>query len=374
MRLYRFSVFLLLLVMFSACTTTPELPADVTEKISQVRQEFVPDKRIKVFNLEHQFHNGMWEFRFETTEAGAVTAVKNVLDNSFSIDEFTFISRVLPDEALGDSTFGIIRVSVAPIRGKPGHSAEMVDQALMGSVVRVLKAERGWYYIQTGYEYLGWITGEDFVRVDDTTVQKWVSGKRVRVSSPTSTVRTQPVNGAQPVCDAVMDNIFQINGRSGSWASITLPDGRAGFIPAADVEAAPVAGAKKDIERDAVIATAKKLMGVPYLWGGNSPKGVDCSGFTLTVFRANGLQLPRDANMQVNVGSDVIPEPDYSNLLPGDLIFFGPEGRITHVGICLGGSYFIHSSGDVRINSLDPADPLYNDYRKRTFRRIKRVL
>ena len=123
-----------------------------------------------------------------------------------------------------------------------------------------------------------------------------------------------------------------------------------------------------------IIERAKKMMGIPYLWGGNSTKGMDCSGFTGTVFRSEGYQLPRDANMQVKLGNEVVPEDDYSNILPGDLIFFGPPDRITHVGICLGGSYFIHCSGDVHINSLDEKDELFNPYRKRTFRLIKRII
>ena len=116
------------------------------------------------------------------------------------------------------------------------------------------------------------------------------------------------------------------------------------------------------------------MMGIPYLWGGHSTKAMDCSGFTGTVFRTAGIQLPRDANMQVKLGEVVIPDDDYSNVLPGDLIFFGPPKRITHVGICLGGSHFIHESGDVHINSLDKDDELFNAHRKNTLRQIKRII
>ena len=84
--------------------------------------------------------------------------------------------------------------------------------------------------------------------------------------------------------------------------------------------------------------------------------------------------MPRDANMQVLLGKEIIPEADFSNILGGDLIFFGSPERITHVGICLGGSYFIHCSDDVHINSLDEKDALFNAYRKRTMRHIKRII
>ena len=78
--------------------------------------------------------------------------------------------------------------------------------------------------------------------------------------------------------------------------------------------------------------------------------------------------------MQVEIGSEIIPDSNYSNVFPGDLLFFGSKSRITHVGISLGGSYFIHSSDDVHVNSLDENDSLFNAYRKRTFRIIKRII
>ncbi len=131
---------------------------------------------------------------------------------------------------------------------------------------------------------------------------------------------------------------------------------------------------QKDIDRQALITKAKELLGIPYLWGGSSVKGLDCSGFTGTVFRHFGYQLPRDANMQANLGQKIMPDPDYANVWPGDLIFFGSQKKITHVGICLGGSYFIHSSALVKINSLDEDDKLFNAYRKNSFRFIKRII
>ena len=115
-------------------------------------------------------------------------------------------------------------------------------------------------------------------------------------------------------------------------------------------------------------------MGIPYIWGGHSTKGLDCSGFTSTVFKSEGYQLPRDANMQVLLGDEITPNPDFSNILAGDLIFFGPADRITHVGIWMGGSYFIHASDDVHMNSLDENDDLFNAYRKRTLRHVKRII
>ncbi len=126
------------------------------------------------------------------------------------------------------------------------------------------------------------------------------------------------------------------------------------------------------IER--VLDTARDYLGVPYLWGGTSTKGFDCSGFTQIVYRMNNYSLPRDASQQVQLGRPVALEDDFAHLLPGDLLFFGPRPeRITHVALYLGGKRYIHSSGQVHIASLDPADELYNDYRYTTLRTARRV-
>jgi len=129
-----------------------------------------------------------------------------------------------------------------------------------------------------------------------------------------------------------------------------------------------------------VIRTARRFFGVPYLWGGTSAKGFDCSGFTKTVYFLNGVLLPRDASQQVMVGSIIDTGVDMENLNTGDLLFFGSkatpeqEARVTHVAIYLGRKKFIHSSGDVRINSFDPSDPDFSKYRLGTFLHARRII
>jgi cell wall-associated NlpC family hydrolase len=122
------------------------------------------------------------------------------------------------------------------------------------------------------------------------------------------------------------------------------------------------------------------MMGLPYLWGGTSWKGVDCSGFTRTIYLMNGMLLPRDASQQVHVGKQVDTSADYGNLQPGDLLFFGRPAtdlsneRAVHVGMWLGNGQFIHSSGMVRISSFNPSDENFDAYNLNRFLRAKRMI
>jgi cell wall-associated NlpC family hydrolase len=125
-----------------------------------------------------------------------------------------------------------------------------------------------------------------------------------------------------------------------------------------------------------------QFLGVPYLWGGTSVKGMDCSGFTKTVFRLNGMELNRDANQQALMGEEVVVDEQFNNLRTGDLLFFGrkatadrPE-RITHVAIYVGNKEYVHAPGGarVRINSFDPAAPNFSQSLLTSFVRARRVL
>jgi hypothetical protein len=250
----------------------------------------------------------------------------------------------------------------------------MVDQVLMGTELKLLKKISYWYLVQTPYNYLGWITRGTITRKSSEELEQWKNAEKYTLSINFGHVFNKPSVKSQVICDLVLGSIFIKRAQKSQWTEIELPDGRTGYLKTANINRYKSIDNEILPDRKDIVNRAKKMMGIPYLWGGNSTKGMDCSGFTSTVFKSEGYQLPRDANMQVKLGEEVIPQDDYSNILPGDLIFFGPPDRITHVGISLGGSYFIHSSADVHINSLDENDDLFNAYRKRTYRRIKRII
>lgn len=168
--------------------------------------------------------------------------------------------------------------------------------------------------------------------------------------------------------------------RTASHEEVELIDGRKGFVRSSQVMPfeywanAPLPSAGE------LIATAQKFMGRPYLWGGTSGYGIDCSGYTKSIFYHHGFLLPRDASQQVQVGVEVPTDTSWQGLEPGDFLFFGQPAtedkkeKITHVAIYLGGGKIIHATGRVKIESLQPDDPDFAPERYQSFVRAKRML
>jgi cell wall-associated NlpC family hydrolase len=278
----------------------------------------------------------------------------------------------LPDSSLGDRTYALVCLSVANLREEPDHAAQMVDQNIMGSPLRLLKDEGYWYLVQTEYGYIGWMIPESFQRTDLKGIQSWNKADKVKVTELFPLVYAKPDEKSETVTDVVLNAKLRIEGKSGEWTKVSTPDNRVGYIKSRFVAPDIEQTIPPEKLRTTIIETAKRMMGFPYLWGGNSSKGNDCSGFTQTVFKTNGISILRDASQQAREGQEVIPDETFSNVLPGDLLFFGPGERITHVGISLGSAEFIHQSGDVHINSLDPQAENYSSYRRKSLKKIKR--
>jgi gamma-D-glutamyl-L-lysine dipeptidyl-peptidase len=363
------------LLLTSACQTQPSPPQDFISGLEKIRTQWAPDPRSSLFEVDYAYEDGHWIIHAESSVPQTQTALTLLVNDNFKADETDFSFSALPPQAFEDTTRAIIRVSVANLRRRPKHSAELVDQVLLGMEVKLLKAQGSWYLVQTAYDYLGWVSGGSMQRMDSSAFTNWQQAEKTVVSRNFTEVFSEASDKSQPVCDAVLGNVFIKGAEKKSWTQVYLPDGRTGFIASADLGALPAVADSSSIGRQEIIARARTMMGIPYLWGGHSTKGLDCSGFTGTVFGTQGLQLPRDANMQAELGEAVTADADYSNIRPGDLFFFGAqEDHISHVAIALGAARFIHASGDVHIGSLDPADDLYDAYRAKTLRRIKRII
>jgi len=242
----------------------------------------------------------------------------------------------------------------------------MVDQVVMGTTVSVLKREKNWSFIQTPYRYLGWVESSMLATPQST----WAQSGLAWFKEPVGTVWATP-DQDETVSDIVLGCTVKTAENKGEWTAVELPDGRRGFVKSSALES--VTASRPRIGPERVVTLASRLKGIPYLWGGNSTKGFDCSGFTQTVFRAAGFELPRDADQQSAIGKKVEPGPGFQNVRAGDLVFFGKD-RATHVGISLGGARFIHASVDVHVNSLKKGDPDYDDGRFQTLLHVMRVI
>lgn len=146
---------------------------------------------------------------------------------------------------------------------------------------------------------------------------------------------------------------------------VQLPDGRRGFI-LDDTE-----DAQFQSFRQRILFTAERYLGASYIWGGKTALGFDCSGFVQTVYRLNGIQLPRDTTQQIEVGELIHSRTE---LQAGDLVFFKENGRVNHVGIAYDTDSFIHCSGFVRRNSFAESDPDYSNTLTEKRAEMKRIV
>lgn len=235
---------------------------------------------------------------------------------------------------------GICIVTVAPIRAENSDKAEIVTQMLFGESADILEVNKNWTKIKMHYDgYEGWM---------DTKQIKAVS--EAELSQRKTTLITE------------------------DFSSVMMKDGKTLLSMGSEVEFPAVSSRRSHDLRESIALTAKEFINIPYLWGGKSFFGVDCSGFTQLVFKVNNVELPRDAYQQAEVGEDLTFVEEAK---PGDLAFFeNSEGRIIHVGIMLENQKIIHASGKVRIDTLDSTGIFNQELNKHThkLRFLKSVL
>ncbi|MCK4774292.1 MAG: C40 family peptidase, partial [Candidatus Krumholzibacteria bacterium] len=253
--------------------------------------------------------------------------------------------------------------SVANVRRSPDHASELVTQIIYGDGVEPLKEDGEWYLVRMDDVYIGWIRSWHLVSVTSPTITAYADSAKYRTSVNHAMVLQAPSRDALPVTDLVFGTKLEIDrcARRG-WRSVRLPDGKEGFITAREVEKNR---ARKRISRKHLSETGLRFLGIPYIWGGTTPKGFDCSGLVQRIYRIEGLVIPRDADMQAGYGREGTADPDNPvaaarELSTGDLIFFGKSAsQITHVAMYLSENLFLHAFGQVRVGSLDPASQLF---------------
>ncbi len=349
---------------------------DISKAIEEIRTKFAPDKRTAVFDIIFIAEGGKIVFSGETN----LPEAKHELFSLFEKKEIEDKIDILPLKELGTKIFGIVNLSVANIRSKPDHTAELSTQVLLGSKLKILKSSKEWYYVQCEDDYLGWVDDDGVAMMDQQYFDEWIQAEKVIVTSAFTFAYSEPNTSSVPVSDVVIGDLLKYISTEDGYVRVEFPDGRLGFISNDQIENYQQWFNSRELTFNSINRTAHSMLGVPYVWGGTSIKGVDCSGFTKLVFQLNGIRLPRDASQQVFVGELIDTKNGFDKLIPGDLLFFGikdqitSKERITHVAIYIGNLEFIHSSGRVRINSFDKSMKNFAAGRLKTFVIAKRIL
>lgn len=346
--------------------------------IIQTKEKFAPDKRTAIFDIDIKKNGDEFIMYGETNIAEAKEELISELHaKNFNVQDSV---NLLPDEALGDEIYGIVNLSVANIRSMPSHPAELATQSLMGTPLKVFQKRSGWFLVQTPDNYIAWVDNAGIELVNKTGLEDWIKSKKSIIIVDYSFAYSSPSADSVRVSDLVAGDILKNLGEEGGFCKVEFPDGRIGYVKKDECNILDEWISNLNPDENAIVNTAKRYLGLPYLWGGTSTKGYDCSGFTKTVYFLNGIILQRDASQQTLYGELVDTKNGFENLRPGDLLFFGRKAgenqkeRVTHVGIYIGDLEFIHSAGIVGINSFDKSKPNFSEYRFNSFIRARRIL
>lgn len=254
--------------------------------------------------------------------------------------------------------YGICNLSVVPLRLEPSDMSEMVSQILLGEHFKVLEIRNKWSKIRLAYDqYEGWVDNKQFLLISLEDYNK--------INNSTTYLSADIINFGENK-QQLLTNVF-IGSCLPFFKDEQFLIGDEKFIFEGEV-----ISTKK--EKETILTTALQFLNSPYLWGGKTPFGIDCSGLTQLVYKLNGYHLQRDAKDQAKQG-EVLSFIEESE--PGDLAFFdNEEGNIIHVGIMMADNYIIHAHGKVRIDRLDHLG-IYNvDTKKHThkLRVIKKII
>ena len=255
--------------------------------------------------------------------------------------------------------FGISNLSIIPVRFEPDDKAEMTTQILFGELIVVTDTFNNWLNIRLVYDnYEGWINKNQFFKLSEDEFKNLNNSLPAYTLDLVNILNNKTRNTLTPIVlgsalPNISNSIFFLNGDEYSYEGSVFD---------------------YQINMEKIIENALMYINTPYLWGGRSPFGIDCSGFTQMVYKISGIKLLRDASQQATQGETV---NFISEAKPGNLVFFDDdEGEIIHTGILLPENKIIHASGHVRIDTIDHNGIFNSETKKYThkLRLIKKLI
>jgi len=343
-------------------------------EIDGIANRWVPDKRVGICDFTLVKGSGEeFVLKGESMFAGAKGEILQLL-NSKGISVIDS-AVILPDTLHLERNWGVISLSVANLRSKPAHAAEMITQAIMGTPVRILKENNGWVFIQTPDKYLAWTNQAAVQLMNRSEINNWRNADRMIYTSSCGIVYSDSKQ-TEVLSDLVAGAIVTKKTEIQNVTEVVLPDGRSGYVSNKYWLNFKQWKDTVSLYGNNMITTGRQFLGFPYLWGGTSSKGLDCSGFVKTVCFLNGVILERDASQQIKHGQEIDISSGWGNLQKGDLLYFGSKDpyRVVHTGVYIGDSEVINSAGSVQINSLDKKRENFSEYLSSTFLGARRII
>ncbi len=377
MKFKNIAAFILLFSILIACSESMKEANIIENSIQETKTEFAPDKRVALFDVYVEKKRDNYILKGESDMAHAITSFKEKL----VLQKINFVDSIqlLPATNVEEFTNAVVNISVANLRSNPKHSAELGTQAILGTPLKVLKKEGEWFYIQTPDKYLSWVDEGGITLMNANRFEEWKTREKI-IYTKTYGHAYNDENEKDIVSDLVAGDVLEFVKLAGNHFVAAFPDGRIAMVRHSESKNYKGWLENLSVSPENLVATSKQLMGVPYLWGGTSTKGVDCSGFTKTIYLLNGMVIPRDASQQVHTGKQIDDTQNFENLEKGDLLFFGKKAtatakeRVVHVGMWIGNNEFIHASNRVRVSSIDPNSKNFDAYNLNRYLRSKRVL
>jgi hypothetical protein len=298
---------------------------DLSRGIEDIRRRTVPDRRLGVFEVTQSAGAGVAGV---TTSREALTALRRLAADA----QVPIAVEPLPNPALASAAAAVVTAALAPLQAAPAVRAERVTEALHGETLAVLERRDAWYRVRTGDGYHAWVH-DGYLR---TGTEEWAGdwGERAEHRVLGAELRLADGRLRLPLGARLARR------RDGG---LETADGRGGEI------ASGVIRSERETRAEARLLAppewALRWFGTaPYLWGGRTEWGTDCSGLVQAVYGFRGLALPRDTDLQMAVGAEVAITKDGRGYEAGDLLFFTEQGRVSHVALWAGAGHIVHSA------------------------------